>query len=370
MELDTNQIFVHYNIDGGPDYASIPMTDIGGNEFSAYIPGQKVVGTTVYYYISATDTSSVPNTGYHPLWAPITTNQFTIVEILPLLVVDALGNITNYTATLDSIGLPYDVASTEETYDMCSYANVIWVQGSGGPDQYARPNITTFLSNGGNLYINGQDIGSGAEIVGWLDWYNSTLHAHYIATDSGGTRVTGVPGDPITDGMVDYDIPSGSGLWPEEIAPYDGAASSIFTYDIGAKVGAIKVDTAVYKVVYIGFRYFEGTEDGQDNRDHLMMRILSWLDPSLQKPEITHTPLPSTESTSDYTATATIIDNNLVSQILYWSTDGVSFTPEAMANIGGDEYSANIPGQSWGTTVYYYIKVTDGDGNIDKDPKD
>ncbi|MCK4718797.1 MAG: hypothetical protein KAT70_09025, partial [Thermoplasmata archaeon] len=227
--------------------------------------------------------------------------------------VDAGGNTAGYTTALDNIGIAYDLG-TPTSHEFTFYNNIIWVEGSGGPDDGERANLTTFLDGGGNLYINGQDIGYGANLNGWLPWYEEYLNASYVADDTDATVVDGVPGDEITNGMAGFTI---TGTFPENITVI-APGEAIFTYVNSADTpGALKVDKGTYKLVYIAFQYFEGT-DAQANMDQLMYNILFWLDPTLAKPRITHTPLPDTESTTPYTVEATIIDNSLVGADIYW----------------------------------------------------
>ena len=55
---------------------------------------------------------------------------------------------------------------------------------------------------------------------------------------------------------------------------------------------------------------------------------------------------------------------NVASVNLLWSTDGMtSWDSTAMVNTTGDEYVADIPGQSPGTVIDYYAKATDFNGN-------
>lgn len=73
--------------------------------------------------------------------------------------------------------------------------------------------------------------------------------------------------------------------------------------------------------------------------------------------------------TTPITIEATITDDNpsggaagVASAKLYYSTNGTDYTAVNMTATG-DVYSAIIPGQEPGTTVYYYIEATDVGGN-------
>lgn len=75
-------------------------------------------------------------------------------------------------------------------------------------------------------------------------------------------------------------------------------------------------------------------------------------------------------TTNPIPISATIVDDNpgggsagVASVNLYYSTDGTNYTSVTMTSAGGDVYTADIPGQIPGTTVYYYIEATDNNGN-------
>ena len=60
----------------------------------------------------------------------------------------------------------------------------------------------------------------------------------------------------------------------------------------------------------------------------------------------------------------------LASATLHYRVNGGSFTPVAMANVGGDVYSASIPGQSSPAEVEYYVSGTDSQGFSESFPAD
>ncbi|MCK4717096.1 MAG: hypothetical protein KAT70_00395, partial [Thermoplasmata archaeon] len=307
--LNTSALYVCYNTDGGSVFTQLPMNPTAtSDEYEAYIPGQPTF-TTIYYYINASDMADPANIGTRPVTAPGTPYNFDIIETLPLLVVNAGGDLINYTLALDNLGMVYDTG-TPISADLTYYRNVIWVEAfADGPSQEDQTNLSIFLDNGGNLYINGEDIGWK---IGYSAFYSNYLHAVYDGDNAlGPTTVTGVIGDPITDGMVDFAI---AGDAPERIHGADDNASVIFNYTDGYypdTPAAIKVDNGTYKVVYLGIEYFDGT-DPQANKDLLMRRILGWLDPLFEEPVIVHTPLPNTEDTKNaYVVIANITDNNL-----------------------------------------------------------
>lgn len=82
-------------------------------------------------------------------------------------------------------------------------------------------------------------------------------------------------------------------------------------------------------------------------------------------PEIAHTPLMDTFNTvGPYAVEADIWDISTVDYTdLYYSTNGDPFTVIGMITTIGSDWKANIPGQSPGTTIDYFIYSVDDSGN-------
>ncbi len=80
-------------------------------------------------------------------------------------------------------------------------------------------------------------------------------------------------------------------------------------------------------------------------------------------PAIVHVPLGDTEDTvGPYSVTATITDSEPLdpsSLFLYWRVDGGSWNQVLLSAAGGDLYSADIPGQTTGGLVEYYLEAGD-----------
>ncbi len=160
---------------------------------------------------------------------------------------------------------------------------VVWECGWTFPsvDENDRAVLAEYLDGGGNLFITGQDIGWELTDLGGtaLSWYNNYLHATYIADDTNMLTLQGVPGDPITAGLS-LAISGGDGAnnqqYPSDIDPRGAFASTILTYD-ASRNGGIKVDTGVYKVVYLSFG-FEAISTAAD-REALMQGIIDWMAP-------------------------------------------------------------------------------------------
>ncbi len=163
--------------------------------------------------------------------------------------------------------------------DIIGYTAVIWMTGIAGdiePDNITA--LEALLDGGGALLMTGQDVGWQLNYYGDpadLAFYNDYLHADYILDNSGYRDLTGIPGDPVGDGLA-FDIGGGDGSgnqdWPSEIEPRTGA-SSVLEYSPGAE-GALRYDTG-HRLVYLAFG-FEAVNTAAD-RDTLMSRCLDWL---------------------------------------------------------------------------------------------
>ena len=121
--------------------------------------------------------------------------------------------------------------------------------------------LMSFMDNGGNLFIAGQDIGwdiesgSGYGTATTQNFYSNYMNASYI--DDGNTansQYTAVTTDPVFGNTSNTSIVDAYGgyMYPDEINPINGA-SAIFNYNGNTnKVGAIRFENANYKMVYIG----------------------------------------------------------------------------------------------------------------------
>lgn len=123
--------------------------------------------------------------------------------------------------------------------------------------------LSSYLDNGGNLFIAGQDLG-------WDTWdaqgngtavtkafYTNYLHTTYVADGSTTNNLINAnTSDPIFGSIANSSLTDvyGGNMYPDELAPADAHASIIFYYNNGtAKKSAIKADNGTYKVVYLGF---------------------------------------------------------------------------------------------------------------------
>ncbi|QQS35331.1 MAG: exo-alpha-sialidase [Ignavibacteriales bacterium] len=92
----------------------------------------------------------------------------------------------------------------------------------------------------------------------------------------------------------------------------------------------------------------------------------AWITQVSFGPAIIHTPLPNTENViGPYVVQATITSINPIvagSIKVYWSRSGTPNNVLEMTNTGGNNYTANIPGNGLNSTYNYYLIVTDNQG--------
>jgi len=215
-----------------------------------------------------------------------------------------------FTAALDAIGKTYGVWDVDDFHlnnlasDMSPV--LIWSCGWSFPSltPQNRELLEFYLDQGGKLFLTGQDIGwdlcsSDSENSNWESkaFYHNYLHANYISDDADNTSISGVEGDPITDGMS-FNIAGGDGAnnqqYPSIIDPYDDAASTMLTYSTG-QGAAVRAEKDDYRVVYLAFGY--EAIDNPTSRRELLEKSLDWLGPAAPITSIAEEPVTRTSPT-------------------------------------------------------------------------
>jgi len=343
--VDPAQVFVNYNKNGGMN-TTIPMSSVGGDVYSADIPGPSVVGDTYNYYITARDIATIPNTGRDPAAG------YHSFEIVDFFVWDFEADDGGFSGDGDwEWGAPSSGPGNAN-----SGVNVWATQLAGNYSSSSNSRLETpvIVIPSGSTY---------AKLSFW-QWYN--IETNYdggnvkISTDGGsswtiltpdigynGTASSGnaaIPGEPCFTG-------SGGQNWHQvvfDLTPYKGA-SAIIRLHFGS-------DSSVQRVGwYVDDMRIEGAEDTAG-------------------PEFVSTSVPAGtfDEVGPYTVTAEVLDDlsGLASVTLYYSTDdGSNYTAVAMSPTGNpDEYSGDIPGQSSGTRIKLYLEATDNASNASVDP--
>jgi hypothetical protein len=188
-----------------------------------------------------------------------------------------------YQAALDSSGLTSDVWSvtTDGALDrstMDLYPVLLWICGNQNSATLTSDDQTAlqgYLSAGGNLILAGQNIDD--------DLRSQAFYATYLHAQSeqlnGDPNLTGVTGDPISNGMTLQLYGNGGGgngtLSPSRILPV-GGAEPIFTFNRGG-TGAIRY-AGTYKLVYFSFA-LEAAAGANETTSitSVIPAVLSWM---------------------------------------------------------------------------------------------
>ena len=292
------------------------------------------------------------------------TISFVIGDVPILLVDDDAGTVADpfFRAALEEGGYPYRHWNTQlqgppPAEVMMRYPALVWLTGIvGNLEEPDRAGLMQYFQNGGSLLLSGQDIGW------WLNessppdgraFYENWLHALYQSDDSGYRRLAGVPGDPVTDGML-IDLGGGDGShnqdFPSWIEP-DTAAVKILSYAEGLG-GAVRYE-GDYRLVYCAFG-IEAVDEAAD-RVALTGKALDWLVPdwpdiepplvSVTSPSGGETWLPGTPAEIEWTAS----DNVGVTRVDIWLShdDGETFPillESRLANTGSYIWMPKGPG--------------------------
>jgi len=170
--------------------------------------------------------------------------------------------------------------------DLAHFPFLIWFTGGAttGLDATDRTAVATYLTGGGKLILSGQDIAydlcdptspnfSAANVT----WYETNLKTRYVNNNSSSTSLTGVGGDPISDGL-NITIQGGTGANnqtdPDVLTPLTGAGT-VWTYGAGTTTAATRILGQGYRAINLGFG-FEAVSTAA-NRQTIMERSFTWL---------------------------------------------------------------------------------------------
>ncbi len=172
----------------------------------------------------------------------------------------------------DSLGRPGAV-------QLNSYWAVLWTTADGSASYISsgdEQDMMTYLDHGGNLFISSMDFltSRGTPTTFITDY----LHIDSWADDVGGAVMTGVSGDPISDGMnltlLSTDFP------PAGVDTFaTTGADQVFTAQGGGDT-ALKIEESSHKVAFFAYPFETVPTSGPDpdNQNTLMARIIEWFD--------------------------------------------------------------------------------------------
>ncbi len=225
---------------------------------------------------------------------------------------------------LDALGIPYAHWTTATqgpltAQTLAPYAAVFWFTGDDAVNSLTRTEqiaLSSYLTNGGRLFLTGQNIGMDIKNDNGA-FFRTVLHAAFIADNAGVSETVGLA---FYSGIT-ATLTGGSGAdnqsSPDVIAPYDVAATPVFTYTTGA--AGLAVDDGVRRLIYLAFG-LEGIADGTQ-RLTILRDGLAWL--GLPRPparlDLTLRPRPTRVWPGiPVTYTLTVLNDSLLAM-----TDGV-----------------------------------------------
>ena len=197
----------------------------------------------------------------------------------------------NFITILDELGtrhlyvLQYDLDALNKQTDLSQFKALIWNVSWASP-AFTQSDINilrSYLNNGGNLLLFGQDIGwdiydrqGGSNFSEAKSFYQIYLDAAYKNDNSGGTSMNGIKGDPIGDGLsFSLLAPYGySNNFPEWIESNRGSSQPVFKYNSNNYTAALRYDSGTYKTVYFGIGLEQVAVDS--NRRVIIERTLDW----------------------------------------------------------------------------------------------
>ncbi|MBI4726318.1 S8 family serine peptidase [candidate division TA06 bacterium] len=302
------------------------------------------------------------------------------IEQAPVLLVDDDGGASvesYYKDALAAGGVFYNyyehlTQGTPDSLMLDMFPAVIWSCEWAFPslDSMDRKALKHYITQGGKLYLSGQDIGWDLQdtttiysheylldSAGCTDFYQNYLKATYLG-DDGGSSATGIAGDTLTDGLTSAIYQPGRASieqFPDYFTP-NGAAIYCFNYGATTSRAGLHWENGVTgaKLVYTGFGYEAITTSSV--RQIFMDRIIRWF---LGDISIAHTPLTDTENTSTPYRVAAVISSSVgvKEAFLYYNLDGSAPFEQklAMSWVGAtDTFECFIPAQT-NQAVQYYI---------------
>lgn len=197
-----------------------------------------------------------------------------------------------YWHALDSLGYEmyyYDLSlfGDPSAEFLANFPVVIWFTGYHTSNTLTENNqeaLASYLDDGGNLFLTGQDISEDLEGTDFLGDY---LHvSHVNGAYQGQDTIEGISGDPIGDGIEIMVNQGFGGMYQfsmSELEPIKGG-ESVFDYFSTGNSAAVRFENDTYKTVFFGFG-FEGI-NSLTTRLEVMQRILDYFDETVGEEEI------------------------------------------------------------------------------------
>ncbi len=213
---------------------------------------------------------------------------FTSLPSIMIVDDDAGQNYQTYLVNaLQAAGYPARVWNTNTlgrpgATQLKSYWGVFWTT-AGGDATYLTSadenDMAAFLDANGRLFLG--SMGFLSSRTGASEFTTDYLHIASWASNTGGSPMSGVPGDPISNGMS---LGLLGGPFPADSSDsmvLSSGADPIFSYTNGIK--GLRAGENGHKVVFLAFPFEDvSTSDpAPDNQNTLIFRVMQWFDPPI-----------------------------------------------------------------------------------------
>lgn len=236
------------------------------------------------------------------------------------------------------------------------YFNIAWTFPSFTDESVAY--LSSFLDDGGNLFVAGQDAGwdtwdatngNGTEIT--QAFYTNYLHADY--KDDGSTSNNSVfaySTEEVFGSMPNFSISDiyGGNMYPDQISPL-GDAVSIFKYnDSDDKSAAVRFDNDTYRIVYLGF---DPSMASQDDMNEIIFRTNEYFNTGVGVNEIDENdfriyPNPANDVLNIEASNSTISIYNTIGQLVFETKSDTQTTTVNTSDFETGSYIIRISNDS------------------------
>ena len=281
-----------------------------------------------------------------------------------------------YTAACDSNFVLYDTYSVQTSGSPSSdtlrhYPAVAWFTGNATTNTLTatdRTNLASYLDNGGNLFIAGQNIAQELSSDPFLANY---LHASFVDDSTGEFYIPGVPGDPITSNPSGADTMvlggaggAGNSKSADGIRPANGAIGCATYKDYAdTTVKSVVRYSGAYKLVYFScaFEAIDHAPSRYLQRWTLMRRTLTFFGENMPSDIVEETREPDVKpytirvSPSPFGRVALVEFIAPVSgrmELRTYSTDGRMVVSEDQAASIGQHVSFRLDGTKLANGIY------------------
>ncbi|HOU14523.1 MAG TPA: M14 family zinc carboxypeptidase [Anaerolineae bacterium] len=181
---------------------------------------------------------------------------------------------------LDALAIPYarwTIATQGPvmTPTLAAYTAALWFTGDDAVNSLTRAEqitVQSYLDNGGRLFVTGQNIGMDIKNDNGA-FFRTVLHAAFVQDNAGVTETTGLSFYTGITATLSGGDGANNQTSPDVIAPYDAAATPVFTYTTGA--AGLAVDDGARRLIYLAFG-LEGVADSAQ-RAVILRDGLAWL---------------------------------------------------------------------------------------------